>query len=55
VRRRTGAIRVLPDEPAFVRPAIALPIERNEQWLGRRYVAATADARGADEPARMAP
>ncbi len=27
----TGATRVLPNEPAFVRPAIALAIERNEQ------------------------
>jgi transposase-like protein len=54
VRRRTGAIRALPNEPAFVRPVIALAIACNEQWLVRRYVTATADARYADEHARMA-
>jgi hypothetical protein len=41
-----------------VRPAIALAtalaIARDEHWLGCRHVAATADARGADEHVRMA-
>lgn len=39
VRRRTRVIRVFPNEASFIRLASALAIERNEKWLGKRYVA----------------
>ena len=42
VRRRTSAIRVFPNEASFIRLASALVMERNEAWLGRRYVLSSA-------------
>lgn len=38
VRRRTRVIRVFPNEASFIRLASALAMERNEAWLGRRYL-----------------
>lgn len=38
VRRRTSVIRVFPNEASFIRLASALAVERNDQWLARRYV-----------------
>lgn len=40
VRRRTSVVRVFPNEASFLRLGTALAIERNEQWLARRYVPA---------------
>lgn len=37
VRRRTAVVRVFPNEASFLRLARALAMERNEQWLSRRY------------------
>ena len=38
VRRRTSVVRVFPNEASFLRLASALAMERNDQWLSRRYV-----------------
>ena len=38
VRRRTSVVRVFPNEASFLRLASALAIERNDQWLSRRYI-----------------
>jgi transposase-like protein len=38
VRRRTRVIRVFPNEASLVRLLSALAMERNEHWLGRRYL-----------------
>lgn len=40
VRRRTSVVRVFPNEASFLRLGTALAVERNEQWLARRYVPA---------------
>lgn len=37
VRRRTRVIRIFPNEASLLRLCSALAIERNEQWLERRY------------------
>ena len=37
MRRRTRVIRIFPNEASLIRLASALAIERNEQWLTRRY------------------
>jgi len=37
VRRRTRVIRIFPNEASLLRLGSALAIERNEQWLERRY------------------
>ena len=37
MRRRTRVIRIFPNEASLVRLGTALAIERNEQWLTRRY------------------
>lgn len=37
MRRRTRVIRIFPNEASLVRLGTALAIERNEQWLARRY------------------
>lgn len=39
VRRRTRVIRVFPNEASLLRLISALAMERNDQWLTRRYVA----------------
>ena len=39
MRRRTRVIRIFPNEASLVRLGTALAIERNEQWLERRYCA----------------
>jgi transposase-like protein len=38
VRRRTRVIRVFPNDASLVRLLSALAMERNEQWLARRYL-----------------
>jgi transposase-like protein len=37
VRRRTRVIRIFPNEASLLRLGSALAMERNEQWLERRY------------------
>ena len=37
IRRRTRVIRIFPNEASLLRLVTALAIERNEQWLTRRY------------------
>jgi transposase-like protein len=37
IRRRTRVVRIFPNEASLVRLASALAIERNEQWMERRY------------------
>ncbi len=44
VRRRTSVVRVFPNEASFLRLGTALAVERNEQWLGRRYIPAVGTA-----------
>jgi putative transposase len=44
VRRRTRVIRIFPNEASLLRLGTALAIERNEQWLERRYFTPAADA-----------
>ena len=38
VRRRSRVVRIFPNEPSLVRLLGALAIERNDQWLERRYM-----------------
>jgi transposase-like protein len=38
VRRRSRVVRIFPNEASLIRLLGALAIERNEQWLQRRYV-----------------
>lgn len=54
VRRRTSVIRVFPNEASFVRLATALAVERNDQWLARRYVGVVPTAHPAEEAADAA-
>ncbi|HEX6532941.1 MAG TPA: IS256 family transposase [Gemmatimonadaceae bacterium] len=54
VRRRTRVVRVFPNEASFLRLASALAVERNEQWLVRRYVGVATDARAVEEAADAA-
>jgi transposase-like protein len=37
MRRRTRVVRIFPNEASLIRLGTALAIERNEQWLSRRY------------------
>lgn len=37
VRRRTRVVRIFPNDASLVRLASALAMERNEQWMERRY------------------
>jgi putative transposase len=39
IRRRTRVVRIFPNDASLVRLASALAIERNEQWMERRYFA----------------
>lgn len=39
IRRRTRVVRIFPNEASLVRLASALAMERNEQWMERRYFA----------------
>lgn len=41
VRRRSRVVRIFPNEASLVRLLGALAIERNEQWLERRYMVFT--------------
>ncbi len=38
VRRRSRVVRIFPNEASLVRLLGALAIERNEQWMERRYM-----------------
>lgn len=38
MQRRTKVVRIFPNDASLVRLGTALAIERNEQWLERRYV-----------------
>jgi transposase-like protein len=35
IRRRTGVVRICPNDPSLVRLASALAIKRNNQWIER--------------------
>jgi transposase-like protein len=37
IRRRTRVVRIFPNDASLVRLASALAMERNEQWMERRY------------------
>lgn len=39
IRRRTRVVRIFPNDASLVRLASALAMERNEQWMERRYFA----------------
>lgn len=43
MRRRTRVIRIFLNEASLVRLGTALAIERNEQWMDRRYFSPRAD------------
>ena len=45
VRRRSRVVRIFPNEAALIRLLGALAIERNEQWLERRYMAFKPEAK----------
>ena len=38
VRRRSRVVRIFPNESSLIRLLGALAIERNEQWMERRYM-----------------
>ena len=44
VRRRSRVVRIFPNEASLIRLLGALAIERNEQWLERRYMVFKTDA-----------
>lgn len=44
IRRRTRVVRIFPNEASLVRLVTALAIERNEQWMERRYLTMSEDA-----------
>lgn len=45
VRRRSRVVRIFPNEASLIRLLGALAIERNEQWLERRYMAFKPEAK----------
>lgn len=45
VRRRSNVIRIFPNELALVRLLGALAMERNDQWLERKYLTFTKDSK----------
>jgi putative transposase len=49
IRRRTRVVRIFPNEVSLVRLVTALAIERNEQWMERRYLTMSNDAPKKDE------
>jgi putative transposase len=49
VRHRSRVVRIFPNEASLIRLLGALAIERNEQWLGRRYMMFKVTAATADE------
>jgi putative transposase len=53
VRRRSSVIRIFPNEAALIRLLGALAMERNEQWLERRYLTITKES-NTDELAQVA-
>jgi transposase-like protein len=42
-------VRIFPNEASLVRLVTALAIERNEQWMERRYLTMSNDAPKKDE------
>ena len=44
VRRRSRVVRIFPNEASLIRLLGALSIERNEQWMERRYMVFKTDA-----------
>jgi putative transposase len=44
IRRRTRVVRIFPNEASLVRLTSALAIERNEQWMERRYLTMNEEA-----------
>jgi len=54
VRRRTRVIRIFPNVASLVRLLSALAIERNEQWMARRYLRPTFDELVTEEQAQAA-
>jgi putative transposase len=49
VRRRSRVVRIFPNEASLIRLLGALAIERNEQWLERRYMVFKSDPSTKDE------
>lgn len=49
VRRRSRVVRIFPNEASLIRLLGALAIERNEQWLERRYMVFKSDPGTKDE------
>jgi putative transposase len=49
VRRRSRVVRIFPNEASLIRLLGALAIERNEQWLERRYMVFKQDPSTMDE------
>jgi putative transposase len=49
VRRRSRVVRIFPNEASLIRLLGALAIERNEQWLERRYMVFKSDQSLKDE------
>lgn len=45
VRRRSRVVRIFPNEASLIRLLGALAIERNEQWLERRYMVSKPEAK----------
>ncbi len=54
VRRRSRVVRIFPNEPSLVRLLGALAIERNDQWLERRYMVFKDDHPAQEKLARSA-
>jgi len=54
IRRRSRVVRIFPNEASLVRLVGALAIERNEQWLERRYLTFQETAKTEEELAKVA-
>jgi putative transposase len=54
IRRRTRVVRIFPNEASLVRLVTALAIERNEQWMERRYLTMSEEAPTQDEARQSA-
>jgi putative transposase len=54
IRRRSRVVRIFPNEASLVRLVGALAIERNEQWMERRYLTFQEAATSDEELAKVA-
>ena len=53
MQRRTKVVRIFPNDTSLLRLGTALAIERNDQWLERRYLNAEELARSPDSKPRF--